>query len=176
MQDLAVLPSACCLDSLILCLRSQHCYEQCPLVVSKVLRLWMLDMVTLYTVSAILLRGVYVPSCHIWLFATPWTVAHHTAISVEFSRQESWSGLQFPSFSRDFPNPGIESTPLALAGGFFTSEPPEKPFTRRQWSIILRMYRIGWHRLGSGTGKGIYQYNESILSKLLLSLETKKTL
>jgi len=36
--------------------------------------------------------------------------------------------------------------------------------------------RIGCHRLGSRTGKSIYQYNESIPSKLLLSLETKKTL
>jgi len=36
------------------------------------------------------------------------------------------------SYSRDFPDPGIESASLALAGGFFTSEPPGKPFTRRQ--------------------------------------------
>ena len=28
----------------------------------------------------------------VWLFATPWTVAHHTPLSTGFSRQESWSG------------------------------------------------------------------------------------
>ena len=31
------------------------------------------------------------------LFATPWTVAHQAPQSMEFSRQDSWSGLPFPS-------------------------------------------------------------------------------
>ena len=30
------------------------------------------------------------------LFATPWTVAHQAPLSVGFSRQEHWSGLQCP--------------------------------------------------------------------------------
>ena len=30
------------------------------------------------------------------LFATLWTVAHQTSLSVKFSRQEYWSGLPFP--------------------------------------------------------------------------------
>ena len=34
-------------------------------------------------------------SC-IRLFVTPWTVAHHAFLSMEFSRQEYWSGLPFP--------------------------------------------------------------------------------
>ena len=38
-----------------------------------------------------------------------------------FPRQEYWSGLPFPS-PGDLPNPGIESTSPALAGGFFTTE------------------------------------------------------
>ena len=29
--------------------------------------------------------------------ATPWTVAHEAPLSMEFSRQEYWSGLSFPS-------------------------------------------------------------------------------
>ena len=33
----------------------------------------------------------------VWLFATPWTVAHQTPLSMEFSRQEYWSRLPFPS-------------------------------------------------------------------------------
>ena len=33
----------------------------------------------------------------VWLFATPWTVAHQAPPSMEFSRQEYWSGLPFPS-------------------------------------------------------------------------------
>ena len=31
------------------------------------------------------------------LFVTPWTVAHQAPPSMEFSRQEYWSGLPFPS-------------------------------------------------------------------------------
>ena len=34
---------------------------------------------------------------HVWLFANPWTVAHQAPLSMEFSRQEYWSGLPFPS-------------------------------------------------------------------------------
>ena len=34
---------------------------------------------------------------HVELFATPWTVAYQAAPSMEFSRQEYWSGLPFPS-------------------------------------------------------------------------------
>ena len=39
---------------------------------------------------------------------TPWTVAHQTALFVEFSRQEYWSGLPLPS-PGDLPEPGIKS-------------------------------------------------------------------
>ena len=46
-------------------------------------------------------------SC-VWLFATPWTIAYKAPLSMEFSRQEYWSGLPFPS-PGDLPNPGIES-------------------------------------------------------------------
>ena len=58
--------------------------------------------------------------------ATTWTVAHRAPLSMEFSRQEYWSGLPFPS-PRDLPNPGIEPVSfatLALAGQFFTTAPP----------------------------------------------------
>ena len=34
---------------------------------------------------------------HIRLFATPWTVAYQTPLSMGFSRQEYWSGVPFPS-------------------------------------------------------------------------------
>ena len=59
------------------------------------------------------------------LFATPWTVAYQATLSMGFPRQESWSGLPFPS-----PDPGIKlvspASP-ALPGGFLTTEPPGKP-------------------------------------------------
>ena len=63
------------------------------------------------------------------LFATPWTVAHKAPLSMEFSRQEYWSGLPFPS-PGNLPDPGIKPMSLAshaLVGGFFTTEPPGKP-------------------------------------------------
>ena len=62
------------------------------------------------------------------LFATPWTVAHQVPLSMEFSRQEYWSGLPFPS-PEGLANPGTElksSVSPALARGFFTTEPPGK--------------------------------------------------
>ena len=43
-----------------------------------------------------------------------------------FFKQEYWGGLPFPS-PGDLPNPGIEPTSPALAGGFSTTEPPGKP-------------------------------------------------
>ena len=57
------------------------------------------------------------------LFATLWTVACQAPLSMEFSRQEYWSGLPFPSPGH-LPNPGIKPVSLmspALAGGFFTT-------------------------------------------------------
>ena len=45
------------------------------------------------------------------LFATPWTVAHQAPLSMEFSRQEYWSRLPFPS-PGDLPNQ--ESNPCLL--------------------------------------------------------------
>ena len=63
---------------------------------------------------------------HVRLFATPWTIAYHAPPSMGFSRQESWSGLPFPS-PGDLSDPGIEPVSPALAGGFFTTEPPGKP-------------------------------------------------
>ena len=62
-------------------------------------------------------------------FVTSWTVAHQAPLSMEFSRQEYWSGLPFLPL-RHLPNPRIEpmspASP-ALAGGSSTTEPPGKP-------------------------------------------------
>ena len=57
---------------------------------------------------------------------TLWTVTHQVPLSMGFSRQEYWRGLLFSS-PGDPPYPGIEPGSLAspaLAGGFFTTEPP----------------------------------------------------
>ena len=62
---------------------------------------------------------------HVQLFATLCIVVRHATVSVEFPKQEYWSGLQFPA-PEDLPNPGIEPiSPVspALAGGFLTTTP-----------------------------------------------------
>ena len=59
---------------------------------------------------------------HVRLFATPWTVAYQAPQSMEFSRQEYWSGLPFPS-QGDLPNPGIEPGSPALQADALPSEP-----------------------------------------------------
>ena len=64
----------------------------------------------------------------VWLFCDPMDAVCHAPLSVGFPRQELWSGLQFPS-PGDRPDPGTEPPSPALAGGFFTAEPPGKPFT-----------------------------------------------
>ena len=47
------------------------------------------------------------------LFATAWTVGRQAPLSVEFSRQEYWSGLPFPN-PGDLPDPGMEPGSPAL--------------------------------------------------------------
>ena len=44
---------------------------------------------------------------HVRLFVTPWTVDRQDPLSMEFSRQESWSSLPFPT-PGNLPHPGIE--------------------------------------------------------------------
>ena len=65
----------------------------------------------------------------VWLLATPWTVAHQAPLSMEFFRQEYWSGLPFPS-PGDLPDPGIEPKSVALQTDSLPSEPPGKTHTR----------------------------------------------
>ena len=60
------------------------------------------------------------------LFATPWTVTYQAPPTTKFSRQESWSGLPFPS-PGDLPDPGIEPRSPALQADALPSEPPGKP-------------------------------------------------
>ena len=46
-------------------------------------------------------------------FVTSWTVASQAPLSMEFSRQEYWSGLSFPS-PGDLPIPGMKPGSHAL--------------------------------------------------------------
>ena len=72
-------------------------------------------------------------------FATPWTVARQGPLSMEFSRQEYWSGLPFPS-PGGLLDSGIEPMSAALQVDSLLSEPgkpqrqPEGTVKVIQWS------------------------------------------
>ena len=62
-------------------------------------------------------------------FAIPWTVARQAPLSMEFSKQEYWSGLPFHS-PGDLPDLGIEPMSFAapdLADSSLHTAPPGKP-------------------------------------------------
>ena len=70
------------------------------------------------------------------LFAIPWTACPPSSSSMEFSRQEYWSGLPFPP-PGDLPRPEIELKSLAsptLAGRFFT--------TSATWEALWQIFRL----------------------------------
>ena len=69
------------------------------------------------------------------LFATPWTVTHQASPSMEFCRQEHWSGLPFPS-PGDLPDPGIEPGSPALQADTLPSEPRGSPTFIHKWKDI----------------------------------------
>ena len=67
--------------------------------------------------------GLVAKSC--LTLATPWTLACQAPLSMDFSRQEYWGGLPFPS-PGDLPDPGIEPKSPALQAEALTSEQPGK--------------------------------------------------
>ena len=65
---------------------------------------------------------------HVQLFATLWTVACPAPLSMEFSRQEYWSGWLVP-LPENLSNPGIKVRSPALQADSLPPEPPGKPQT-----------------------------------------------
>ena len=88
----------------------------------------------------------------VWLFATPWTVACQAPLSMGFSNQY-WRWLPF-SPSVDLLNPGIKVTSPALADGFFTTEPPGKPYEHMYWVINSTVF------LTVGSGKKTFEKDD----------------
>ena len=68
---------------------------------------------SLSTVLPVVVKVKVKSLSRVLLFATPWTVAYYTPLSMRFSRQEYWSGLPFPS-PEDLPDSGIEPRSPAL--------------------------------------------------------------
>ena len=75
-----------------------------------------------------------------------WAVALQAPLSTGFPRQEYQNGLPFPSPGH-VPDSGIKPTCLALAGRFFTTEPPGKPFSHQVISDSLRPHGLQQCRL-----------------------------
>ena len=76
-------------------------------------------------------------------FVTSGTASCQAPLRMGFPRQEYWSGLPFPS-PGDLPDSRIEPTSPALAGEFFTTEPPGKP------QILIFSYMIAKNQLLTG--------------------------
>ena len=71
---------------------------------------------------------------HVWLFVTPWTVAHQAPLSMEFSGQEYWNGLLFPT-PGDLPDSGIKLGCLALQAVSLPFEPQGKSSPRNKFLV-----------------------------------------
>ena len=63
---------------------------------------------------------------HVRLFVTAWPVARQAPLSMGILQVRILERVAIPSLG-DLPNPGIEPVSPALAGGFFTTEPPGRP-------------------------------------------------
>ena len=77
-----------------------------------------------------------------------WTVAHQAPWFMEFSRQEYWNGLPFPS-PGDLPDLGIEPRSPALQAGSLPSEPPNLLIiwaVADTWSSLMPLGH--WRRRG----------------------------
>ena len=61
------------------------------------------------------------------LFATPWTLAYQAPPSMEFSKQENWSGLPFTS-AEDLPDSGIKLRSPVLQAAALPADPSGKLF------------------------------------------------
>ena len=74
---------------------------------------------------------------HVQLFATPWTVALQAPLSMEFSTQEYWSGLPFPS-PGDLPDPGLKPmSPNLQADSLSLSHQGSPPKQERLYFLII---------------------------------------
>ena len=85
----------------------------------------------------------------IQLFATSWTIACQAPLSMEFSRQEYWSGLPCPSLG-DLPNPGIEPRSTALRVDSLPAEPQGRPKNTGVCSLSLLQWIFPTQELNWG--------------------------
>ena len=78
---------------------------------------------------------------HVRLFATPWTIAYQAPPSMEFSRQEYWSGLPFPS-QGDLSNPRIEPGSPSLQADALPSEHQGRSKRTKRTSMVAQTVKL----------------------------------
>ena len=82
----------------------------------------------------------------------PWTVAHQAPLSMEFPRQEYWSGLPFP-FPKELPDPGIEPmspVPPALQVASLPTEPSGTPTVNNALVNIYDQFCVNMFTISVG--------------------------
>ena len=99
---------------------------------------------------------------HVWLSATPWTVARQAPLSMGFTRQEHWSGLPCPPPGH-LPDPGIKSASprylciyMCIGSNALATWCKELTHWKRPWC---------WERLkagGEGDDRGWYAWTASL--------------
>ena len=110
-------------------------YILCAYIIHDIIHIF--NVIYKYVIIYILISEVKVKSLsRVRLFVTPWTVAHQAPPSMEFSRQEYWSVLPFPS-PEYLPNPRIEPGSPALQADALLSEPPGKPLIHNGNYLIV---------------------------------------
>ena len=103
---------------------------------------------------------------------------------MEFSRQEYWSGLPFPSLD-DLPDPGIELGSPALQGDALPSEPQRKPrviISHYKWDQImpllcLKCFHVSFKMfpLGTKSRKALPATSEPLPVLLMIPFPWKET-
>ena len=76
---------------------------------------------------------------HVLLCVTPWTIARQAPLSMEFSRQEYWSGLPCP-LPGDFLNAGTEPRSPSLQADSLLPEPPGKHWANCKCSRKMKYH------------------------------------
>ena len=108
-----------------------------------------------------------------FIFATPWTIAHQTTLSMGFSRQKYQSGLPFSS-PGDLPNPGIESRSPPLQAGFTVWATREAPgHNPMLLYFVLRLFQLAVGSCCPLTLAWLNVFKNSFWSTSLVSSSTK---
>ena len=94
---------------------------------------------------------------HVQLFVIPWNEAYQARPSMEFSRQEYWSELPFPS-PGNLPDLGIEPRSPELQADSLPSEPPGKPSLFVYVVIMLLIYWCAQYNLNDPQNHSSYNW------------------